>query len=455
MRALSYFTFDPDARAGRFSREELTDAFASYCEEGKHRAQGTFLDAKGSGGGSGWRTMVDFIRGNRLGYLVVVPSAEHLGATIEQQVAGVLELDGLACQVVCDDPDFPDPLQNALRRSDQAAARRERIKEGMKAKAVLGLGLGKPPYGYRINVEGAFIPVPKEAEVVASIFHEYLQPGGSVRSVAAALNSRGLRTRNGHRWSIVGIRDILRNTAYIGTYRRFGLHIPSSYEPTVSAQEFRQAQDRMRERSPDRRNRKSAFFLLSGIVYCGYCGQRMMGVVRRQAWRRKDGARAHAEYRYYQCQTRINRNQCGYRTIRADALEEQAVTEAHERMAAGERGTEGWDDSHLAEDRADALESLHALDRQFLQGIERAAKGTMPLGQLRRGYEQLCVLKEGLNSRIEQTTDSASIALLHEERVQKFLCEWKETATEQQRDLLRSVVSRVTVKRGQGEVTLR
>ena len=114
MRALSYFTFDPDARAGRFSREELTDAFASYCEEGKHRAQGTFLDAKGSGGGSGWRTMVDFIRGNRLGYLVVVPSAEHLGATIEQQVAGVLELDGLACQVVCDDPDFPDPLQNAL-----------------------------------------------------------------------------------------------------------------------------------------------------------------------------------------------------------------------------------------------------------------------------------------------------------------------------------------------------
>ena len=38
-------------------------------------------------------------------------------------------------------------------------ARRDRIREGMRAKAARGLGLGKPPYGYRIGHDGTAHPV--------------------------------------------------------------------------------------------------------------------------------------------------------------------------------------------------------------------------------------------------------------------------------------------------------
>ena len=228
MRAIGYFTVDTETRNGGLSAEKLSHAFQEYCETRRHIPHGTFADLKGEGGGEGWQEMADFIRENRQGYLVVTPDAAHLGATLEEQVERVLEMDALSSKVVCDDLDLPDPLQNALRGSRKSAQRSERIRAGMMAKAALGLGLGKPPYGYYITADGAFHVSGKESVVVKKIFHLYLEPGGSVRSVAAALNAQNVRTRSGRRWSLVTVRDVLRNAAYIGTYHRFGMRIPGA-----------------------------------------------------------------------------------------------------------------------------------------------------------------------------------------------------------------------------------
>ena len=396
MRAIGYFTIDPETRNGRSSAEKLSQAFQEYCETRRHIPHGTFADLKGEGGGTGWQEMTDFIRDSHMGYLVVTPDAGHLGTTLEEQVERVLEMDALSSKVVCDDLDLPDPLQNALRSSRDAAQRSERIRAGMMAKAALGLGLGKPPYGYYITADGAFHVSKKESEVVKTIFRLYLAPGGSVRSVAAELNRRGIRTRSGRGWSLVTVRDVLRNAAYIGTYHRFGMRIPGSYEPVVTALDFRRAQDRLQERSPSQRNSRPApVFLLSGVLYCRHCGKRMMGIVRRQTWHRKDGERARAEYRYYQCQSRINRNQCGYRTMRAGDLEDEVVRIVRERLAAGERGDDPGDVSWLAGDKARSEATMHSLDKQFMEGVHRAAKGTMSLSTLRGGLEQLRVIKKG------------------------------------------------------------
>lgn len=453
MRALGYYTVDYETQ-GRSNREDLARAFARYCEEGRHIPQGTYDEPRAQAGGAVWQSMVDFIRNSGLGYLVVIPGAEHLGSTLESQIGHVLELDALQCQVVCDDADLPDPLQNALKGSGSAAYRRQRIREGMKAKAAKGLGLGKPPYGYRIIADGGFRLVPDEAEVVAAIFKQYLELDGGVRTIAAALNDKGLRTRTGRRWSMVTVRDILRNTAYIGTYRRFGLRIPSSYEPIVNPSDFRRVQDKMQARSPARHGRKSLPFLLSGIVYCGHCGQRMMGVTRHQTWRRKDGERAQAEYRYYQCQSRINRNQCDYRTIRADDVEEEAISLTRERLANVGLTTEVDGTSWLADDRAQSNARLKMLDRRLLDGVQRAANGGLTLGQLRGGLIQLQAAKQALNERIRQTTDDQSARALLDANVHRFMNEWNGLTNEQRRELVKSIVSKVTVKDGHADVAL-
>ncbi len=44
-----------------------------------------------------------------------------------------------------------------------------------------------------------------------------------IRLIARRLNEEGLKTRRGGNWSMVSIRDILRNRVYLGTYSRFGV----------------------------------------------------------------------------------------------------------------------------------------------------------------------------------------------------------------------------------------
>ena len=83
----------------------------------------------------------------------------------------------------------------------------------MRAKAAKGLGLGKPPFGYKILWDGAFAVVEDEAEIVRAMFDRYATTDGGVRAVATWLNDAGKRTRRGQRWSMVTVRDILRNTA--------------------------------------------------------------------------------------------------------------------------------------------------------------------------------------------------------------------------------------------------
>lgn len=456
MRAIGYFTVDPEVRRGNSSAEGLSQAFQEYCEARRHIPHGTFADLKGEGGGTGWQEMADFIRESRQGYLVVTPDAGHLGATLEEQVERVLEMDALSSQVVCDDLDLPDPLQNALRSSRKAAQRSERIRAGMMAKAALGLALGKPPYGYYVTADGAFHVSPKEAPAVRTIFRLYLEPGGSVRSVAASLNAQGVRTRKGRRWSLVTVRDVLRNPAYIGTYHRFGIRIPASYEPIVPAPDFRQAQERLQERGPSRRNvRPAPVFLLAGVLYCHHCGKRMMGIVRRQTWRRKDGERMRGMYRYYQCQSRINRNQCGYRTMRAGEIEEEVVRAVRERLSAGERGAGLGDVVQAAGGKPRSAAAVQSLDKQFMEGVQRAASGAMSLSTLRGGLEQLRAIKRELGEQAPQADDDRAAQARREANAAKMLDEWDALPDEEQRGLLQAVVSKVTVKRGKPEVTLR
>lgn len=453
MRALGYFTFDPGARKGALAYQSRYLAFRRFCEKNRHTDSRAFADPIGEEGAGGWRKMVDFIRDAELGYLVVVPSAEVLGVSLEDQVERVLEADALDSRVVCADPNYPDPLQNALRGAG-AAGRRERIREGMLAKAAKGRGLGRPPFGYRILVNGDFETVPEEAEIVRLIFDEYLQCGGGVRVVAAELNRRGLRTRAGKQWSMVTVRDILSNAAYIGAYRRFGLRIPGSFEPIVDSEVFRRVQQRLRDRSPRRPRPRRASFLLTGLLFCGHCGGAMMGVTRRRTWTRKNGRLNRAEYRYYQCQSRINRNECDYHTVHAGDIEERVVGDARRQLLdGGQSGPDGLD-SRLDRDRADCAARLRALDRRFLNGVRRAADGKLTLAQLRVGAERLRAARESLDLRMAATADSSAAKALFDDNAARFAYEWDNLSHEERRDLLRLLVARATLKNKRIDVVL-
>ena len=97
---------------------------------------------------------------------------------------------------------------------------------------------------------------------------------------------------------------------------------------------------------------------MSGLAYCGYCGNGMMGVTRKSSWKRKDGSRTSGTYRYYQCQSRNNQGRCGYHTWREARLDEAVVSEM--RLAV-EQGLAGGDVGKL--DRIRSSEVANAQRR--------------------------------------------------------------------------------------------
>ena len=448
MRALAYFRADSQATVrDPTSVAALSRAFHDFCSARGHNPQGIFADDSASSERARYREMVENIRASGLAYLVVLREVDDLGDRLEEQVERLLELDALACQVVCDDPAMPDPLQAAVRlwkARSPAASRGERIRDGMQARAAQGLGLGKPPYGYRIGSGGTLEPVTAEAEVVRTIFDLYLDQELGVRSIARNLNERGYRTRRGESWSMVTIRDVLRNHAYIGTYQRFGLRIPASHPALVSADEFKRVQDRMRSRTPERRHPRAAPFVLSGLLYCGQCGLRMMGATRYQAWRRKDGERVRGEYRYYQCQSRTNRGQCQYHTRRAAEFEGEVVERLRQMAADGLEGRDAAADS-LGGQRQWEEARLRALERRYVEYVRRAADGAMTLGRLRNAVAGVLAERRAAAGRLA-LYDGSPDQLQQVQRAQeRRLNEWDALDVAQRQDVLRMLVSRITV----------
>lgn len=457
MRALGYFTVRADdPRADGI----LTKAFERFCVAGRHIAQGVFHDEPGELGSTGphsspgWDGLTDHIQRTGLGYLIVVPSASHVGPSLSEQVRRVLEIDGLGCTMVCDDEEKPDPLQNALRTLDGGASGRgDRIREGMKAKAAKGLGLGRPPFGYRLQVDGTLKGDADEAEIVRSIFRMYAEPRQGVRSVAQRLNEAGSKTRRGGSWSLVTVRDVLRNSAYIGTYRRFGLRIPGTYEPIVDAAAFRAAQEQMRSRSSARRNPRAEPFPLAGVLYCGHCGQRMAGVVRHRSWSRKGGGHGQRAYRYYQCQTRINEGGCAYRTIRADDLEAAVLGRLRELTPEWAVLPHNPASAGAPAAAAQARTTTRALDKRLVELVRRAADGGIALGQLRVGAAEIEAARSALGGAPEGgRADPRELARNARDKLHYL---WDDMDAGERQEAIRTLAERVTLTDGEAEVELR
>src|SRR3990170_4909066 len=257
----------------------------------------------------------------------------------------------------------------------------------MRRKAVRGEVLGRPPYGYKVGLRRRLELVPDEAVAVRYIFRLYLDEGMGIRLIARRLNEEEFRTRRGGKWSMVSIRDILRNRVYLGTYARFGVRVPGSHPALITPDDFRAVQDRLSARRNNYGTRQPAPFLLAGLVQCGHCGNKMIGVSRRQNWRRRSGAEAQASYRYYQCESRTNQGMCDYHTQRAHELEEHVratLAQLDGDALLPQAGDEG---GVLAEwqQQADRLRvRLRQADRRLEEHLTAAAKGRVTKEQFRK-----------------------------------------------------------------------
>ena len=443
MRALGYFRADAPttAKEGSKSQQEFESEFHDYCYINMHQPVELFgdLEATDDSEQSAYERLLSYIRDSEMEFLVTVPDASHLGNDLEAVARVFLALESMGCKVACQDDDMPDPLQNALVALGPAGASRtrsEKIRMSMQNRALSGKGLGRPPFGYRNGEDGTLEIVKDEAPVVELIFRLYTKDRIGMRLIVQRLNERGITTRRGGNWNVVSIRDILKNTVYIGTYTRFGLRLPGSHEAIIPREVFREAQDIVRERRPIGRVSRSEPYLLSGIAFCESCGNKMMGVTRRQLWKNKDGNRSRATYRYYQCQSRNNQSVCGYHTWREADLEGAVLAQIP--LAIEMRALRRLAAQNQVEESEQALkkiweERIKNAERRFSQVLRKTASGAVNTDQLARALAEL----DKARSLAEKSGQAVDMGDMIET--------WNERDFDEKRDFLLTHIARVEV----------
>jgi len=468
MRAIGYFR---ETRGQ--SLADQSEAFLAFCKTNGYEAAAAFLDGKtetkGDGDATaGFRQLVDFTRHQAPGgfLVVVVASLGSLGESITEAARRYFQLATIGVLIISIETgeDVSTPLLEKWSEHRAAGSLGDKVKAAMRRRAIKGEALGRPPYGYKVGPKRRLVVVPEEGSVVRYIFRLYLKDGLGIRRIARRLNEEGYRTRRSGLWSMVTVRDILRNRAYVGTYSRFGVRVPASHAPLISQEDFQCVQERLDQRRPASESRIVSPFLLSGLTYCGYCGNKMIGVTRKQKWkRRSDGTVRSAQYRYYQCESRTNRSLCDYHTKRAEELEAEVRVRLLAAKAAPRTKQSSNGDARGSEDDVRRLrDKARRLDKRLEQYMDDAAMGNINREKLRAlglalATEQLQVedhLVESTRFAQQQASDSDRRGR-RELLLDRLRDEWDQLAFSERQELLRDIVSRIVVKDDGIETVLR
>jgi site-specific DNA recombinase len=467
MKAVGYFREAPEQGKTLAQQNKL---FLEFCEREGYEVAGTFVDGASSNGRApGFRQLLSFLREREGGFLVVVvQDIDAFGRELRDAAVRSFQIEGLGAQIASMNGamDATSEIISAWTSQDNGNKLSDRVRAAMRRKAVKGEVLGRPPYGYKVGNRRRLELVPDEAVVVRYIFRLYLHEGMGIRLIARRLNEEGLKTRRGGNWSMVSIRDILRNRAYLGTYSRFGVRVPGSHPSLVSTEDFKAVQDRLNARRTSYSPRVTSEFLLSGMAHCGYCGNKLIGVSRKQSWKRKSGERIENSYRYYQCESRTNQSVCSYHTRRAEALEQEVRSQLEASFRDGEGFPSAGDEaSVLAEqgrEKERLLSRVRSVDKRLESYVDAAVKGRLTKEKMHKlsiaaAAERLRIedALELVERRIADQAGAGDRQRAREREVKQLVTEWGDMRFGDRQNALREAVVRITVTDDRVELALR
>ena len=213
---------------------------------------------------------------------------------------------------------------------------------------------GVAPIGYDLVKSGRFnkkkhelydLKINKEqAAMVKIVFDKYTNEGYGVQKIADYLNDNGFLNPTGNRWSHNTIRNILKNTTYIGI-----LHSGESVSPCleelriISDEQFNRASDIREQRAQAKRDlprvpiNMRGTALLSGNVFCGHCGSRLNLTRSGKNYTLADGSAIKRNRIRYACYGKTRKltkcdGQSGYTQTKLDSIVDELVKKIFEKM---------------------------------------------------------------------------------------------------------------------------
>ncbi len=196
----------------------------------------------------------------------------------------------------------------AAMAANESATKSRRVRRKMEQNAAAGLPHGSSrAFGYqddKITIDA------DEAEVVREIVARFLA-GQSLRSLATWLNDTGVlpvrRTESG--WRTGTVRSLLLNPRYAGLRQHNGVVVARAvWEPIITMAQHEQVQARVAANVRSGR-RAARVYLLTGLLRCGRCGNKLFSARREDATRR------------YVCLSGPDHGGCGRLTVVAEPVE--------------------------------------------------------------------------------------------------------------------------------------
>lgn len=198
----------------------------------------------------------------------------------------------------------------------------ENTKRGKRETALKGhWNGGHLPYGYKVE-KGKLVPDEKTAPIVRYLFEQYAS-GRAKADLIREMESKGIKSPNGNLLTYGSFNSVLRNPVYIGKGTFKGDIVEGMAVPLVDEETFKkvQAQIKLRSRAPAARKAKVEY-LLSGKLYCGTCGEAMVGV--------SGTSKSKMIYHYYRCSHRKHPYRCPKKNEKKEDLEQFVVNKTLE-----------------------------------------------------------------------------------------------------------------------------
>ncbi len=308
---------------------------------------------------------------------------------------------------------------------------RERVQDNMRSIARNTLKvISRPCFGYTVK-EGVMQPDIDESLIVKQMYMWALAGDGS-RAIAGRLNALGLKTKEGNVWHDKVVRELLQRDTMIGqftynkTYKKAGktitrpesewIVIPDHHAPIIDLETYDKVCEMFEARKTVGRHVKDDTFLLSGLVYCSHCGEKMNGKTNRSFSKRLN--QENVRYQYL-CNGYLKKKICYHHWVERDAIEKLIIDRIREMVHAQPGSLELVISAPKKEDIDSSLiqASLDKLDARMQKQIDAYTEDLITAADLKRATESVNAKRQELERMLAAATANSS------EQVQQQLAE--------------------------------
>lgn len=450
MMVVGYARVSTDNQLENYSIEEQTERLKSYCAAKDWILVQTYVDGGYSGGNTDRPALQQMLAEIHKGKIdaVVVYKLDRLSRSQKDTLTLIedeLLSHGTDFVSINENFDTSTPFGRAMigilsvfaqLEKDQITERFTMGRIG-RSKAGYFHGGGNAPTGYDY-IDGELVINEYEAQQVRKVFNMFLA-GSSINAI-----HRGLEKAYTTKWSAAKVRNVLKNSVYIGKVKFMKEEHQGAHEPIIEETIFRAANALL---SSSARNEKTtsypktpfrAEYLLSGLVYCSRCG-----------------AKYSANHGYYKCYSRAKSTpkfivdpNCKNDNWEISILDNLIVGQIDLLSTSKDSLEELKHDSKktnkIEVDRSRVNKRISEIDKQIGKLIELYQVSSIPMASISEKVEALSHEKSSLSQQLENSNVIPQSDLF-EDALSDYVDGFKESKIEQQRLMISRLIEKILI----------